>query len=360
MKLLIGGAKSKFFHLREFGDALGPYGIDYKLIPDMDMYSHLRNTAYWYPESFLNYLGLAKAPKSFTEVIDEYKPDAILTDTQTYFGYLATKTKIPLLVHLRGDYWKEVQWGYETFYNKSFKKRLGYWWRLKVCGKCFPGAAAILPICKYLADIVRERYPNKPIGVMYQGIRADLWYPSNGMNHLKHPCVGLLQDANVLGKTVEMLTLTKVMKALPDIHFYWVGDGPYRDCVLPELNKFENFKWLGKLSYPEGVRDFLSEIDVYALVSGIDMSPLTVLEAALMEKPIVATNVGGVPELIIDGKTGFLVEKSDAATLTERLMSILSDINLSKQMGSSGRMFIKENFGWDRIAREFASFVKTI
>ena len=46
------------------------------------------------------------------------------------------------------------------------------------------------------------------------------------------------------------------------------GDGPYKDKILPKLEKFENFKWLGHLDYPNDVRDYLSEIDVYALVSG--------------------------------------------------------------------------------------------
>ena len=64
------------------------------------------------------------------------------------------------------------------------------------------------------------------------------------------------------------------------------------------LEKYENFHWLGSLEYPEKVREFLTEIDVYALISGIDMSPLSLQEAQLMEKPVIATNVGGIPESV--------------------------------------------------------------
>ena len=59
------------------------------------------------------------------------------------------------------------------------------------------------------------------------------------------------------------------------------------------------------------VRDFLSEIDIYALISGMDLGPRTLNEAQLMKKPIVASNVGGIPELIKDGETGFLVEEGN-------------------------------------------------
>ena len=85
-----------------------------------------------------------------------------------------------------------------------------------------------------------------------------------------------------------------------------------------KLEKFDNFTWLGSLEYPNKVRKFLSEIDAYALISGIDMSPLTLLEAQLMEKPVIATNVGGIPELMIDGKTGFLIEKNNPKDLERK------------------------------------------
>ena len=65
------------------------------------------------------------------------------------------------------------------------------------------------------------------------------------------------------------------MEKMPDVNFYWVGDGPYSDKILPALEKFDNFHWLGHLKYPDEVRQFFSEIDIYALVSGIDMSPHT-------------------------------------------------------------------------------------
>ena len=100
-------------------------------------------------------------------------------------------------------------------------------------------------------------------------------------------------------------------------------------------------------------------MDVYALVSGIDMSPLTILEASLMEKPVVATNVGGIPELVDNGKTCFLVEKGDYNDWIEKLTILINDGKTAKQMGTAGRSFIETNFSWDKIASNFMSILNS-
>jgi len=241
---------------------------------------------------------------------------------------------------------------------KSPPKRIAIKKWEKIGNECFNGAKVILPICKHLEKIVKEHYPDKSTEVLYQGIDPKDWYPQKGMS-LKHPCVGLLQDAKIWEKAKEMLTLTKVMEAMPDVTFYWAGDGPYRDKVLPILEKYDNFKWLGSLQYPDQVRKFLTEIDVYALISGIDMSPHTILEASLMEKPVIATNVGGIPELMQDGKTGFLVEKGDYNNLIEKLTLLINDRQRSKQISLSGYNFIKEHFTWDIVANNFVKIIKS-
>ena len=106
----------------------------------------------------------------------------------------------------------------------------------------------------------------------------------------------------------------------------------------------ENFYWLGKLKHPEEVKKYLSEIDVYALISGIDMSPVSLLEAQVLGKPVVATNVGGIPEEMKDKETGFLVEKGDHRDLISKISMLFDDQNKAKQMGIKGKKFVEDNF----------------
>ena len=349
MKLLISVDKTRFHYLKQFGYALKNYGIEFKLIDDLNMYDK---------GVFSNkYLKWIYMPKKFQSIIQEFKPDLVFTERVSHFSLLVLKSNIPLIIFLRGGYWDEVLSG-KTTLHKSKNKRIEIWLKQKIAHKCFSGSVLILPICKYLEKIVKEHYPNKPTEVLYQGIDPKDWYPQKGMR-LKHPCVGLLQDAKIWEKTKEMFTLAKVMEAMPDVTFYWAGDGPYRDKVLPILEKHDNFKWLGSLQYPDQVRQFLTEIDVYALISGIDMSPHTILEASLMEKPVIATNVGGIPELIQDGKTGFLVEKGNYNDLIEKLTLFINDRQKSKEISLAGYNFIKEHFTWDIVANNFAKIIKS-
>ena len=216
----------------------------------------------------------------------------------------------------------------------------------------------ILPICKYLDNKVKQQLPNSQTSIMYQGINPKNWFKTDGMK-LKHPCVGILQGATIWGKTKEMLILPKILEANPKITFYWVGDGPYTKKILSELNKFENFVWLGSLNYPDQVRKFLDEIDVYGLISGIDMSPLTLQEAQLMKKPVLASNVGGISELMKDEETGYLIEKGDHGGWINKISLLINDEKKMRQMGLMGRKFVEENFSWDVIAKKFVKDLQT-
>jgi len=347
MKLLIAGSTSKIFHLKEFEKALTKLGTECKLVIDSDICNGFpsRKISDWF-----------QTKKKFEQLISDFKPDIIFVDRQRHFARVASKNKIPLIIHLRGNIWKEIEWAKETTY-KSFPKKIALKTWISIANETFQKSFLIIPICKHLEKIVKQKYPDKKSQVMYQGINSDKWYPSKGMT-LKHPCVGLLQGAVIWGKAQEMLVLQKVLESMPDVMFYWVGDGPFRDKILSSLEKYDNFKWLGALEYPDKVREYLTEIDVYALVSGIDMSPLTLQEAQLMRKPVVATNVGGIPELMKDNETGFLVEKGDADGWIEKLSMLLKNEQKREMMGDAGRKFVEDNFNWNKIAEEFLDTLK--
>ena len=346
MKLLIGSLKDFKIHLEQFADALVKQGIDCKVVDVRDYGSGFlgKNIKNWFSN------------KKFKNIIKSFSPDMILIDGVTVFGNYAIKAGIPLLYHIRGDEWNESKWSLQTLHT-SIIMNMVIQYRIQRAEKCYKKSTLIIPICKYLEKIVKQHYPDKKTGVISSGINAARWYPVKGMN-LKHPCVGLVQRATIWGKAQEMLVLKDVLEKMPDVMFYWAGDGPYREKTLAELEKYDNFKWLGNLEYPDKVREFLTEIDVYALVSGIDMSPLTLQEAQLMKKPVVATNVGGIPEIMKENETGFLVEKGNSKEWIEKLSLLISDEQKRKIMGENGRKFIEENFSWNKIAKEFLKILE--
>jgi glycosyltransferase involved in cell wall biosynthesis len=342
MRLLLGASPSKIFHMKEFVNELEKINIECNLVLDIDISDRFpsRKISHWFQSS-----------KKFEKLIKEFKPDAIFVDRQRHFVLDAIKTNIPLLIHLRGDIWKEIEMAKKTLYKLPHKRIVLKKWE-NIANESFKKSNLILPICNYLENETKERLPEKKVATMYQGINYENWYKEKEME-LKHPCVGFLQGSVILEKAKEMLTLTKVIESMPEVTFYWAGDGPYRDIILTKLKKYNNFHWLGPLEYPGKVREFLSSIDIYGLASGIDMSPLTLLEAQLMEKPVIASKVGGIPELMIDNETGFLVNKGNSEEWKEKISILLNDTKKQRKMGQNGKKFVKENFAWQIIAKKF-------
>ena len=348
MRLLIAyGSLGKYFHLKEFATALEKENVEVRLVKDTD-YSRgfpSKRISEWFSSN-----------KKFHGLIEEFKPDAIFSDRQTHFALDAINSKIPTFILLRGHYWQEYYWGMKTLGN-NLPTKLTIWFRNRISEKVFSGATAVLPICEYLEKVVKEHHPSQNTGVFLEGIDSKRWHHTKKMN-LEHPCVGLVQDANWWGKTKELLVLEEVLEKMPYVYFYWAGDGQYRERITTRLEKFHNFKWIGRQEYPDKVREFLEGIDVYALITGMDLAPLTLKEAQLMEKPVIATDVGGDKEMMIDGKTGFLVKEGDATDIVEKLSKILHDKQLAVEMGENGSRFIKEQFNWELVAKRFFKIIK--
>jgi glycosyltransferase involved in cell wall biosynthesis len=337
----------KYFHLREFGETLKKYNVEYRLVNELDY-------VVGFPTKQLKKYFTTR--NKIKELIQDFKPDLVLIDRQGYFGLEILKMKIPLFVLLRGHYWSEIEYAKNTIYkNKIMHMVIDS--RKKVAEKVFAESTEILPICNYLKNIVRKYHPTQKLSVFIEGVDSTKWYKTKGMK-LEHPCVGLLQDANWWRKTKEMLTLEKVIQSMPKVHFYWAGDGQYKDEILKVLNKFENFHWLGSLSYPEKVRDYLSELDIYAIITGMDTTPLSLKEAQLMENPVIATNVGGNSEIMVDGKTGYLVEEGNYKDIISKISILVDNKELAIKMGKEGREFIENEFNLNLSVKNFLKIVK--
>jgi len=348
MKLLIGGSNTFMFHLQDFTKKLNELGLETKLVFDADYADGFpsRKIRRWF-----------RYNKKFDKLIEEFKPDVIFVDRERHFGIAAIKRKIPLIVLLRGHYWSEMEWYKKTIYKK-FPKNIALRKWEQIGKEIFEQSEIILPICRYLETITKQFVPNQKTDVFFEGINSSRWYKVEGMK-LKHPCVGLVQRANWWGKTSEMLILKQVLEKMPNVNFYWAGDGPFRKKILEELGNYKNFHWLGKLEYPDKVREFLSEIDIYALITGMDLASLSLKEAQLMKKPVIATDVGGNPEMMKDGVTGFLVQKGNENEIIEKISLLLDDKQLSHRMGEEGRKFIEDNYSWDVIAKNFIRILES-
>ena len=335
------------WHLDIYAKELRERGVECKVVLDHDYIVEFPSKAV---------KGLFRTRKKFERLISTFKPDVVVIDRMSQFGFEAIKSDIPLFLICRGHYWLQNEWNLKTVYKNWLKGKLMKM-RFKVDDQVFQNATAILVHCNYMIDVVKEHYPKQNVHVFWEGIDSSDWYETKGLK-LKHPCVGLVQRAHWWGKSGEITILKKILGKMPEVNFYWAGGGDIEDMILSELDGFENFHWLGFLQYPDKVREFLSEIDVYLFPTRMDTTPLSLKEAELMKNPVVATNVAGIPETIIDGVTGFLVEAGNHEQYIEKLKLLLDNKIQAKQMGEAGRKFVEEKFNQEASVKGFLDAIR--
>jgi glycosyltransferase involved in cell wall biosynthesis len=132
-----------------------------------------------------------------------------------------------------------------------------------------------------------------------------------------------------------------------NVQFVLVGEGSHREeytGLAAEMGLGDHVTWTGLVEDPfkEGV---YAAADVVCQVSRWEeLFGYVVAEAMASGKPVVATRVGGIPELVQDGETGFLVPRGDAARMAEKILLLLEDSLLREQMGCTGRQLAKAKF----------------
>jgi glycosyltransferase involved in cell wall biosynthesis len=135
----------------------------------------------------------------------------------------------------------------------------------------------------------------------------------------------------------------------PEATFVLAGDGPLREeaeLLSDALGLSEALHMLGEVSSP---RKLIRALDVLVVASTSEGSSIAAMEAMAGGRPVVATAVGGVPEVVADGETGILVRPGDARLLAESIDSLLGDPEAARQMGERGRRRAVEEFDVERM-----------
>jgi colanic acid/amylovoran biosynthesis glycosyltransferase len=125
-----------------------------------------------------------------------------------------------------------------------------------------------------------------------------------------------------------------------------IGDGEQRPEVERRITEYgleDRVRLLGMCSQDEVIRQ-LARADLFFLPSRSEAFPVSLLEAQAMGLPVVSTNVGGTPEALIEGRTGYLVRPGDLSDAREKLARLLADRQLLVDMGRCGRFFVAEHF----------------
>lgn len=145
----------------------------------------------------------------------------------------------------------------------------------------------------------------------------------------------------------------RVAAQCPDVGFVVFGDGPLRDSLLERiagLGLTDRFVLAG---FRTDLGKYLPHLDLAVLSSTTEGLPVILLEAFAAGVPMVATAVGGVPEVLEDGRSGYLVRSGDVAALAGRIVDVLRDDDARRAMGRHAQAHVQAHFSFEQQARQY-------
>ena len=297
------------------------------------------------------------------EVLRRFRPDVVHTHQMAallYAGRAARRERVPV-VHTEHA-------NVAARRAKSWARRLrtGLLWRYagryadRFCGVSRDVVAAAAAY----GTIRRRKLAHVP-----NGIDTAVFAAAEADRPAARAALGIAPDAPVVGTVgrlaevkqqgVLIRAFAQVLPAFPAARLVLVGDGP----LWAELEELAGSLGLGGAVLFAGYRPnperYLAAMDVFVLPSRAEAMPLVIPEAWAAGRPVVATRVGGIPELIEDGKTGLLVEPGDVGGLAVRLRQLLADPPLARALGRAGRESARTKYdvtamagAYDRTYRE--------
>lgn len=137
--------------------------------------------------------------------------------------------------------------------------------------------------------------------------------------------------------------------------FTLIGGGPLlKECQnFVKENKLENNIFLLGKKIPEETWEILLGFDIFVLASKFEGLPLTIIEAMFTGLPVIATNVGGVNELVKNNKNGFLIKPNSIKELIQKMIYFIEHSIERKKMGGNGQKIAKENFTLDKMVESY-------
>ncbi len=170
---------------------------------------------------------------------------------------------------------------------------------------------------------------------------------------LKGRIVGVLGRLDKLkGQHVLLQAVPEILKRHPQTFFLIAGDetagaSGYREFLRVLSQMLEIERSVKFLPFTEEVPQLMSTLDVLVLPSFSETYGLVILEAMAMQKPVIATDAGGVPELVRHGKTGLLVRPNDIDAMTKALLRVLDSASLRHRLGRAARAEVLKTFDFD-------------
>jgi alpha-maltose-1-phosphate synthase len=254
--------------------------------------------------------------------------------------------------------WKEEQLG-GGYRLSSFCERVG-----------IEGADAVIAVSTAMRDDVLAAYPALDparVHVILNGIDTDEYRPDDGRDVLER--YGVREPYVVfVGRITKQKGLATLLAAAPAIEQHaqlvLAAGAPDTEELAREteeaVGRLSNVVWIEKMLEKREVIQLLSHAVVFVCPSVYEPLGIVNLEAMACETAVVASRVGGIPEVVAEGETGLLVPPGEPEPLAAAVIELLADLDRARALGAAGRRRAVEEFGWDRIAAQTLELYRSL
>ena len=289
------------------------------------------------------YLNLIADARVIRSEIFKSKPDIVhihyLLAHWSY--YLALRSIHPLLISI---------WGSDVVHDGRSTTWSERWIRKQLLQR----ADVLMATTQFLADKART-YTDRTFDIIPFGVDTQIFYPEQKND--QDITVGFFKSLKPkYGIKYLIKAFAIVVKTIPKAKVRIAGSGTEEEISnLKQLIKKDgldqNISYLGFLSNGEVAHE-MRKCDIIAMPSiyESEVFGVTAIEASATGLPVVASDIGGIPEAIQHNKTGILVPPKNAKKLSEALLNLINNPALRDTMGAAGVQFVKNNFLWERNA----------
>jgi glycosyltransferase involved in cell wall biosynthesis len=175
--------------------------------------------------------------------------------------------------------------------------------------------------------------------------------------------LGIPDDVHVIGvvarlnevKCQDLLirAFAGIRSRFPRTQLLLVGDGPTREALIDLTHQFGLEQVVHFAGYQPKPERFLQAMDIFVLPSRLEGMPLAILEAWAARLPVIASRVGGVPNVVKDGRDGLLFESGDQPVLESHLSNLLNHANVRAELSAPGRARVEAEYGTHKMAQDY-------
>jgi len=219
-------------------------------------------------------------------------------------------------------------------------------------------ADAVTAVSRFMAEEAKHSLGiNKEVRVIPNFVDTEIYSPAP-CELMEQPerdiVVAHVSNFRAVKRVDDLIyAMCMVTKTAPQAKLTLIGDGPERHRVERLIDKMDLRRNVVLTGYRSDVPELLRCADTLVLPSETESAPLTILEAMSTGLPVIATDVGGIPEIVDDGRNGFLVPLKHPEDIAERILELHGDREKLRRMGAAARETILERYSTETVVQQY-------